>query len=71
MIADTMKLLVVLLVAGIALAENPEGTSFNLNKGEIQVFILVYCLKKKPSYSSLKITFFADLSGNMHGRLAH
>ena len=29
MIADTMKLLVVLLVAGIALAENPEGTSFS------------------------------------------
>ena len=29
MIADTMKLLVVLLVAGIASAENPEGTDFN------------------------------------------
>ena len=29
MIADTMKLLVVLLVAGIAFAENPEGTGFN------------------------------------------
>ena len=41
MIADTMKLLVVLLVAGIAFAENPEGTGFSLlNEGEIQVFIL-------------------------------
>lgn len=30
MIADTMKLLVVLLVAGIALAENPEGQGFLL-----------------------------------------
>ena len=29
MIADTMKLLVVLLVAGTAFAENPEGTGFS------------------------------------------
>ena len=36
MIADTMKLLVVLLVAEIASAENPEGTGFSL-----QGFLLI------------------------------